>query len=153
MAAKTFRDMRAWQTAVDAALAVRDGSQNFPAAEHTTLTNPLRLCAAGVATTISDAWRHRTRPSEFVAKLSAAEGLAAQTQTWIELALRSNALDKTSAGSLIEKYDDVITQLNNMIEQPEKWATSKETLYVPAGQIHDAIRRKTGVSGRQPKQT
>jgi four helix bundle protein len=153
MAAKTFRDIRAWQTAIDAALAVREASLNFSADERSSLTDPLRLSATAVAATISDAWRHRTRPSEFVAKLSAAEGFAAQTQTWIEFAARINALDKAAAATLSQKFDDVITQLNNMVEQPEKWATSKETLYAPVAQIQETLRKKTGISGRQPKQS
>src|SRR5476649_1487867 len=101
MAAKTFRDTRAWQNAMDAALAVREASQNFAADQASTLTDPLRLTSVAIATTIADAWRHRTRPSEFVARLSTADGLCLQTQTWIEMAVRAGVLSKELAAPLM----------------------------------------------------
>ena len=154
MAAKTFRDTRAWQSAMDAAVAVRDVSKNIDADQATTLTDPLRLTSAGIATTIADAWRLRTRPSEFVDTLGTAEGLCAKTLTWLELAVRIGAITKEQAAPLMVKFEEIATQLAHMIEQPEKWATSKETYYGTSNLVAEALKKqRSGTSGRQPKQS
>ncbi len=56
-----------------------------------------------------------------VAKLSDAEGEAAETQTWIEFAESCEYLPNDEASKLLAEYDAIIGKLVNMIQHPDHW--------------------------------
>ena len=140
---KTYRDLRVWQSCMDAAMDILALSKKFPPDERGALTDPFRLASRMIPARIAEAWRKRHHPSQFVEKLHDAEALAAQTQTWIEFSLRCNFLSVEEATELEARYEDILTQLGNMISQPEKWATSKETLLpMPSPVAQDRTSRR-----------
>ena len=125
---KTYRDLRVWQSSMDAAMDILTLSKKFPPDEHSSMTDPFRLASRLIPARIAEAWRRRHHPAEFVERLHDAECLAAQAQTWVEFALRCNFLSVEEASELDARYEDILTQLANMISQPEKWAISKDTV-------------------------
>lgn len=54
-------------------------------------------------------------------RLNDAEAEAAETQTWLEFAVRCGYLGAEVARSLYKEYDHVLGKLVTMIRQPEKW--------------------------------
>ncbi len=118
---RSFRELRVWQNAMDAAMVVFDMSKRFPAEERYSLTDQFRKASRSVAANIGEAWRKRRYPAAFVSKLSDAEGEASETQTWIEFARRCGYLRQAEASDLDQRYDLILGQLVAMIEKPEDW--------------------------------
>ena len=49
------------------------------------------------------------------------EGEAAETQTWLEIAVRCNYVDRDVAKNLFLEYDEIISMLVAMANNPQKW--------------------------------
>lgn len=89
---RSFKKLRVWQNAVEIALEIFEITKTFPMEERFSLTDQIRRSSRSVAANITEAWRKRRYPAAFVSKLSDAESEAAETPTWIEIALRCNYL-------------------------------------------------------------
>ena len=70
---------------------------------------------------LAEAWRKRRYEAVFVAKLCDSEGEAAETQTWLEFAVKCEYLERESARELYKEYDHIIGKLVVMINAPEQW--------------------------------
>ncbi|MBI4569736.1 MAG: four helix bundle protein [Planctomycetes bacterium] len=57
----------------------------------------------------------------FISKLSDAESEAAETQVWIEFAVKCEYLDPDKAAPLYRAFDEVIRMLVSMIQKPADW--------------------------------
>jgi len=110
-----------WQDTMTAAMMIFEITKTFPAEERYSLTDQVRRSSRSVAANLSEAWRKRKYRAAFVAKLSDAESEAAETQTWIELALRCRYLSAEQAGELDEWYERVIGQIVIMSRDAHKW--------------------------------
>jgi four helix bundle protein len=73
---RSFKELRVWQNAVDAAMIVFALTKRFPVEERYSLTDQFRRLSRPVAANISEAWRKRRYPAAFVSKLNDAEGEA-----------------------------------------------------------------------------
>jgi four helix bundle protein len=104
-----------------AAMQVFELTKGFPAGERYSLTDQFRRASRSVASNIAEAWRKRRYTAAFVSKLNDAEGEAAETQTWTEVARRCRYLSEPDADDLDQRYEQILGQLVNMIEQPEDW--------------------------------
>jgi four helix bundle protein len=100
----------------------------FPREERYSLTDQIRRSSRSVCANVTEAWRRRRYKGSFVYRLNDAEAEAAETQTWLEFAVKCSYLDEEVARSLYGKYDHVLGKLVTMIRQPEKWIIGdKET--------------------------
>jgi four helix bundle protein len=70
---------------------------------------------------LAEAWRKRRYISAFIAKLCDCEAEAAETQTWLEFAVKCEYLTRETAVELFKTYDAVIGTLVGMINHPERW--------------------------------
>ncbi len=70
---------------------------------------------------LAEAWRKRRYEAAFVAKLSDGEAEAAETQTWIELAVKCNYMNVEIGRELYGTYNRVLSGLVNMINHPSPW--------------------------------
>src|SRR5437899_2309846 len=111
----SFRELRVWQNAMDAAVRIFEISKRFPPEERYSLTDQIRRASRSVASNIAEAWRKRRYPAAFVSKLSDSEGEAAESQTWIEFALRCKYIKLDEAIDLDKRYENILGQLVNMI--------------------------------------
>jgi four helix bundle protein len=118
---RSFRDLQVWQKAMDAAMEVFKLTKTFPTEERFSLTDQIRRSSRSVPANVSEAWRKRRYPAAFVSKLNDAEGEAAETQTHLELALRSKYLDQETAAKLDAIYSEILAMLDNMAAHPEQW--------------------------------
>jgi len=81
----------------------------------------IRRSSRSVSGNIAEAFRKRRYPKSFVAKLTDAEGEAAETQVWFDYALACNYIDSETHKKLFDKYEHIISMIMNMEFHPEKW--------------------------------
>ncbi|MGH2643354.1 MAG: four helix bundle protein, partial [Chitinophagaceae bacterium] len=74
-----------------------------------------------VSGNIAEAWRKRKYPKSFVAKLTDAEGEAAETQVWLDYSLACKYMEKGNHQLLYDKYDHIISMIVTMVIKPENW--------------------------------
>ena len=96
-------------------------SKKFPVEERYSLTDQIRRSSRSVCTNIAEAWRKRRYQGAFIAKLSDSEAEAAETQVWINFAVKCGYLPADTGRELYETYDHVLGSLVNMINKPENW--------------------------------
>ena len=56
-----------------------------------------------------------------MAKLSDAESEAAETQVWLEFAVKCCYLDREPAATMYQTYEEILRMLVAMINSPESW--------------------------------
>jgi four helix bundle protein len=118
---RSFKELRVWQNAIDITMKIFELTKSFPVEERYSLTDQIRRSSRSVAANLSEAWRKRRYPAAFISKLNDAESEAAETQTWIEIALRCGYLNKDAALELDSQCEEVLSQLVAMASHPEKW--------------------------------
>jgi four helix bundle protein len=117
-----FRELEVYQLAMDNAMRIFEVSKLFPKEERYSLTDQIRRSSRSVCANIAEAWRKRRYPNAFVSKLSNADAEAAETQVWIEFAVKCGYLVKNLADEFDQAYDQVQGKLVNMLRRPEQWA-------------------------------
>mgnify|MGYP002624826739 CR=1 FL=1 len=100
-------------------------SRDFPSEERYSLVDQMRRSSRAVCANIAEAWRKRRYQKAFVLCLNNAEAEAAETQTWVDFALKCNYLHPTQAENFHKTYDNVIGKLVNMIHNPTPWILPK----------------------------
>jgi four helix bundle protein len=116
-----FRDLEVYQLAMESAMGIFEASKKFPAEEKYSLTDQIRRSSRSVCANIAEAWRKRRYPNAFVSKLSDAEAESAETQVWLEFAVKCGYLDQAITNKLEEDYDHIMGKLVNMMNRPEDW--------------------------------
>jgi four helix bundle protein len=117
-----FRELDVYRMAMAAAVHIFEISKRFPVEERYSLTDQVRRSSRSVCANIAEAWRKRRYPGAFVSKLSDAEAEAAETEVWLEVAVRCGYLDQVQASLLEQEYEHVLGKLVNMISHPQQWA-------------------------------
>lgn len=117
----SFRDLRVYQIAMDAAMEIFELTKRFPPEEKYSLVDQIRRSSRSVCTNIAEAWRKRRYAAAFVAKLSDSETEAAETQVWLDFSLRSGYIARETHCRLDDVYDNIMSKLVKMMESPEKW--------------------------------
>ena len=115
------QDLLVYKKAIEAAMRTFEISKSFPKEETYSLTDQIRRSSRSVPANIAEAWRKRRYKAAFISKLNDAEGEAAETQTWLEVALRCDYIDRDDARSLFLEYDQIISMLVSMANNPHKW--------------------------------
>jgi four helix bundle protein len=86
--ARSIKELRVYQNAMDLAMVVFENSKRFPADERFLLGDQIRWSSRSVAANISEAWRKRRYVASFRSKLNDAEAEACECQTHAEIARR-----------------------------------------------------------------
>jgi four helix bundle protein len=118
---KNHQDLKVYQMAFDAAMKIFEISKKFPVEERYSLTDQIRRSSRSVCANLAEAWRKRRYEAAFVAKLNDSEAEAAETQTWIEFAVKCNYLDVELGRELYGIYNRILGGLVNMITDPSPW--------------------------------
>jgi four helix bundle protein len=119
---RTHKDLKVFQLSFEAGMDVFRISKLFPKEETYSLTGQIRRSSRSVSGNIAEAFRKRKYPKAFVAKLSDAEGEAAETQVWLDYALSCQYIDEGIYNPINDKYDHIIGMLVNMSINPENWS-------------------------------
>ena len=115
------RDLEVYDKAFDAAMQIFDLSKSFPKEETYSLTDQIRRSSRSVCANLAEAWRKRRYERSFVSKLCDSEGEAAETQVWLQFAVRCEYMDRDQAAELYQTYDSILRTLVGMINHPEAW--------------------------------
>jgi four helix bundle protein len=118
---RSFRELRVYQNAFEAAMQIFEITKAFPADERYSLTDQIRRSSRSVCSNIGEAWRNRRSPAHFVSKISDAELEADETRVWLEVSFRCKYIDSKTFETLDSKYDLILGQLVKMETEPEKW--------------------------------
>jgi four helix bundle protein len=118
-------ELDVYKLSVETGMEIFRASKLWPQEERYSLIDQIRRSSRSVSAGIAEAWRRRKYPSVFVNKLNEAEGEAAETQTWIEYAVKCEYLSRKEGARLFQAADRVIGKLVKMGNEPEKWTLSK----------------------------
>jgi four helix bundle protein len=122
---RVHHDLKVYQVAFEAAMVIFETTKGFPTEERYGLTDQMRRSSRSVCANLAEAWRKRRYRAAFISKLSDAEGEAAETQVWLEFAVRCNYMPRDMAATLFKQYDEILAMLVSMMNNPEKWTISK----------------------------
>lgn len=124
MKINSYRELKVYQAAIEAAMKIFELTNTFPKEEIYSMTDQMRRLSRSVCSNIGEAWRRRRYKAAFIAKLNDSETEATETQVWLELAFRSGYISQEINDELFAEYESIIAQLVVMINQPEKWIIS-----------------------------
>ena len=121
MLVRSHRDLVVYRRAMRLVMRLFELSKGFPKEETYSLTDQIRRSSRSVCANLAEAWRKRRYEAAFVSKLSDSEAEAAETQVWIELAVRSGYMDAGTGKELYEEYDALIGTLVGMAQHKDAW--------------------------------
>jgi four helix bundle protein len=110
----SVRELEVYQLAFNTAMEIFEISKTFPLEEKYSLTDQIRRSSRSVCTNLSEAWRKRRYKAVFINKISDAAQEAAETQTWLEFALKCNYISEDIFKRLDERYEHIYAMLNTM---------------------------------------
>ena len=122
---KSHEDLVVYQMAFSAAMKIFKLSKTFPVEERYSLTDQIRRSSRSVCANLAEAWRKRRYEAAFIAKLSDCESEAAETQVWLKFAVKCQYLDVEQGRELYGIYNQVLSGLVNMINNPNRWVIGK----------------------------
>jgi four helix bundle protein len=122
MKIRSHRDLDVYKMAFEAAMKIFELSKLFPKEETYSLTDQIRRSSRSVCSNLAEAFRKRKYPKSFVSKLSDSESEAAETQTWLDFALRCSYITESTHKELDDTYDKIIGKLVNMSLHPDNWS-------------------------------
>ncbi len=115
------RELNVYQKSFDAAMEIFRLSKDFPKEERYSLTDQIRRSSRSVCANLAEAWRKRRYEAAFVAKLNDCEAEAAETQNWLEFAVKCEYIDIETGRNLYRTYNEIIGGFVNMIKNPKPW--------------------------------
>ncbi|MDZ8257680.1 four helix bundle protein [Nostoc sp. ChiQUE01b] len=127
-AIKDHKDLGIYKIAFEAAMKIFELSKKFPVEERYSLTDQIRRSSRSVCANLAEAWRKRRYEAAFIAKLNDCvreacrrQAEAAETQTWIEFAVKCNYMNVEVGREVYANYNQVLSGLVNMINNPSPW--------------------------------
>ncbi len=115
------QNLDVYKRSFQAAMQIFEVSKQFPKEETYSLTDQIRRSSRSVCANLAEAWRKRRYEAAFVNKLNDSEGESAETQTWLEFAVKCGYLNAQDGRALFKVYDCIIAMLVTMINHPNAW--------------------------------
>ncbi len=122
---KSHEDLVVYQMAFEVAMKIFELSKTFPVEERYSLTDQIRRSSRSVCANLAEAWRKRRYKAAFIAKLNDCEAEVAETQTWLKFAVKCQYLDIEPGRELYGIYNQVLSGLVSMINNPNRWIIGK----------------------------
>lgn len=110
----SVRDLEVYKLAFETAMEIFKISKSFPKEEKYSLTDQVRRSSRSVCSNLAEGWRKRRYKAVFLNKLSDSAQEAAETQTWLEFALRCSYIDKVIFDRLDDKCEHIFAMLISM---------------------------------------
>jgi four helix bundle protein len=118
-AARSFRDLKVYQAAQEAAHIIHDQSNTFPREERYALTDQVRRSSRAVKAMIAEAWARRRYKAAFINKIDEALGETYETQSWLDDALHARYLSRAAFDNLDTRYSAIGGMLSRMIDRAD----------------------------------
>lgn len=122
---QNHHELEVYQVSFEAAMKVFEVSARFPREERYSLTDQIRRSSRSVCANLAEAWRKRIYKAAFISKISDSTAEAAETQTWIEFAVRCSYLDAEIGKELHQTYDRILGMLVNMSRNAGDWTIER----------------------------
>jgi four helix bundle protein len=123
-AIKDHKDLGIYKIAFSIAMEIFELSKKFPVEEKYSLTDQIRRSSRSVCANLA-AWRKRRYEAAFIAKLNDYEAEAAETQTWVDFAIKCGYVDTSTGQELYVRYNQVLSGLVSMINNPLPWLINR----------------------------
>ena len=121
MGAKSAKELAVYLKAYQLSMSIFEITKRFPNDERFALVRQIRRSSRSVCLNLREAWAKRRYRAHFVSKLSDCEAEAAETQVWIEFAVKCGYIQRDTAAELYRTYDEIIGTIVGMITHPETW--------------------------------
>jgi four helix bundle protein len=118
MASRNYRDLYAWQKAMNLVEEIYRESKNFPKEEIYALTNQMRRCAVSIPSNIAEG-QGRGTSREFVHFLRIAYGSLRELETQVIIAQRLQYLTPDAAAKLLSVASEVGRLLVGLMKSKE----------------------------------
>ena len=128
---QSHTELESYRKAFEAAMQLFEHSRKFPKEETYSLTDQIRRSSRSVCANLAEAWRKRCYPAAFKAKLVDAEAEAAETQVWLEFAMRCHYAAQEPTSALSQTYDSIIRTLVGMRTHASNWTIGEESRSPP----------------------
>jgi len=114
-----YKDLIAWQIAMELVNELYDATEVFPQREIYSLTNQMRRAAVSIPSNIAEG-QARYSSREFRHFLRNSRGSLAELETQVLIAQRRNYLSKPQAAQLAKRADELSRILNGLINSLEE---------------------------------
>jgi four helix bundle protein len=118
------RELNVYKLAFEAAMRIFEVSKIFPPDEKYSLTDQIRRSSRSVCSNLSEGWRKRRYQAVFINKLTDSQQEAAETQTWLEFALRCRYISQALFDELDEQYEHISAMLITMERKSDSFCRS-----------------------------
>ena len=112
--AQHYKDLIAWQKAMDLVSAIYDATDGFPKRETYSLTDQIRRAAVSIPSNIAEGQAHYSH-REFLHFLSHSRGSLAELETQVLIAKRRNYVSDSQAAELLKRADELGRILSGLI--------------------------------------
>jgi four helix bundle protein len=117
---RTYRDLKAWQKAMDLVRIVYSSTRQMPASEQFGLTNQMRRAAVSIPSNIAEGYA-RQSTIDYIRFLRTARGSLAELSTQVEIVISMLMLpDNQPLISLLQEVDRILQALIRSLEQKLK---------------------------------
>ena len=120
-----FQDLLAYKKGFEVAMEVFEVSKSFPKEETYSLTDQIRRSSRSVTVTITESYRKRVYPKNFLSKLTDAEAENSETQVWLDFSLACGYLEEIKYLELKALNTEVGKLIYYMMNNPDKFGSSK----------------------------
>ncbi len=119
-------DLEVYKIAFDSAVKIFEISKTFPKEEKYSLTDQIRRSYRSVCANLAEAWRRRRYKGSFLMRLNDAEAEAAETQVWLQFAVKSEYLDVEMGRQLYTQYNQILKMIVTMTNNADSWLLKKK---------------------------
>jgi len=117
----SFKDLKVYQLAFEAANTIFKISKRFPKEETYSLIDQIRRSSRSVCVNIGEGYRKRIYPKHFTTKMTDADGEATETSIWLDFAYNCEYINQDEFNLLQSKYQEIGKMLNSMANHSEKF--------------------------------
>jgi len=118
---KNHWELDVYKMSVESAMKIYEITKGFPKEEKYSLTDQIRRSSRAVSANVAEAWRRRRYRGNFISRMNDAEAEAAETQVWIEYAVKCDYIENKFGKELHQEYDNIIGKIVIMINNPDDW--------------------------------
>ena len=116
-----YNNLKVFKLSFQKAMQIFELSRSWPQEEKYALTNQIRRSSRSVCGNMAEAWRKRRYPAYFVSKLSDSDAEAAETEVWLDFALKCGYLSEDTHIQMRRDCDYICRMLYLMMKNPQKW--------------------------------
>lgn len=91
-----YKDLLAYKKSFSLAMQIFEVSKGFPKEEKYSLTDQIRRSSRSLTVTVTEAYRKRIYPKNFLSKLTDGEAENSETQVWLDFAIACGYLEEVN---------------------------------------------------------